>query len=100
MIFLDELKSKSNDKILSYAKGFLEEIKPILIQSAEEGYRGYRVKIDKNNSSNLHMQSSQVFIDYLNENLDGVEVEYKKDFHESPFRKGYGSYKHYLIFLW
>lgn len=100
MNFAEELKSKSNEKKLEFAKVFLKDLKPKLIKSANEGYRAFRIDIEKNNSDNLQIQSSQFFIDYLNKNLDGVKAEYKKDFIESPFLKGYGSYEHYLIFSW
>ncbi|MFG3613115.1 hypothetical protein [Rummeliibacillus stabekisii] len=103
MNFAEQLEAKSNLKVIEFAEKFLEEIKPQLIKSAEEGFNGFRVQIDLNkpeNKEKFHLYSNPIFVEHLNKHLDGVKVQYKKEFVENLLIKGYGWYKHYLVFNW
>ncbi|MCM3413546.1 hypothetical protein [Metabacillus litoralis] len=103
MNFAEQLNEKKDKKALEFAELFLEEIKPILINSAGEGYSAFRYAIDTNLDSEkakLPLYSNSLFVEKLNENLDGVEVSYKKEFVENLIFKGYGHYKHSLLFKW
>lgn len=103
MNFAEQLNAKKSIKVIEFANEFLEEIKPQLITSAEKGYSAYQYTIDTNITSEkekLQMYSNELFVEQLNKNLDGVKVVYEKDFIENLFFKGYGIYKHYLVFRW
>ncbi|MBS4172103.1 hypothetical protein [Bacillus sp. FJAT-49736] len=103
MNFAEQLNAKKNWKVIDFANELLETIKPKLINSAEKGYTGYKYTIDTNNpyeKEKLQLYSDPLFVEHLNKNLDGVKVRYEKEFVENLFFKGYGWYKHYLIFNW
>lgn len=97
MGLLEELQSKRKDAQVEKAKEFVGYIKPRLIESAEKGYKGFTFKVEK---EDRHLYSSDTFVDYLNENLEGVKVEYRATFFENLFVKGRGYYEHELHFTW
>lgn len=79
-------------------------IKPKLIKSAEDGYSRLRVKIDSYDKEakeeKLKYFSDTIFINYLRENLEGVEVEFEQKWVESLLFKNMGSHEYSLIFSW
>jgi hypothetical protein len=103
MNFAEQLKAKKDLKAIELANEFLEEIKPKLITSAEKGYSAFEYTIDtamESEKEKLQIYSNTVFIEHLNKNLDGVKAVYKREFTENILFKGYGWFKHYLIFTW
>ncbi len=103
MNFAEQLKAESDLAVVKFADEFSETIKPKLEQSAKEGYGAYKFKVEQLKDSEkekLHLYTSPVLVDRLNKNLDGVSVEYKKEFVENLLFKGRGWHEHYLIFRW
>lgn len=103
MNFAEQLKAESDQAVVKFADEFTETIKSRLEESAKEGYSAFRYKVDKNKESEkekLHLYISPVLVDRLNKNLDGVSVEYEKEFVENLLFKGRGWYEHYLVFRW
>lgn len=91
---LKELREKAVDeKVLEFA----EEMEAAIIESAEKGYSGYRYEI-KNDNPDKHMMFSKIFIEKLQELMDGVKVEFKEEQNKDMF--GFLSYKHYIRFSW
>ncbi|WNN20083.1 hypothetical protein [Bacillus phage FI_KG-Lek] len=57
----------------------------VITKSAASGYSGHRYKIHKN--PNRHMMCSKIFIEKLQELLDGVKVEFKEEEKEKYFKR-------------
>lgn len=103
MNFAEQLNAKKKLRVIAFADEFLETIRPKLINSAEKGYSAYRYTVDTNLDSEkekLQLYSDSLFVDHLNKNLDGVTVVYEKEFVENLLLKGFGFYKHHLVFSW
>lgn len=101
MNFAEQLNEKKNLKVIAYADEFLEIIKPKLIDSAEKGYSAYEYSVDTQlEKDKLQLYSDKLFVEQLNKKLDGIEVVYEKRFVENLLFKGYGWFKHHLIFKW
>lgn len=101
--FAEQLNVKKDLKVIKFADEFLGTMRPILINSAAEGYSAYKYTIDTDIGSEkkkLQLYSDPLFVSHLNENFDGVKVTYENEFVESLFRKGYGRYKYHLRFSW
>ncbi|TBX37568.1 hypothetical protein [Bacillus thuringiensis] len=91
---LKELQEKAIDeKVLEFA----EEMESVITKSAASGYSGHRYKI-RNENPNRHMMCSKIFIEKLQELLDGVKVEFKED--EKKNILGGSYYEHYIRFKW
>lgn len=103
MNFAEELEAKKNLKVIDFANEFLETTKLRLIESAEKGYSSLNFQIDLDNPNEkekLHLYSNPLFVEHLNKHLDGVKVNYKKEYVENLLWRGHGWYRHYLIFKW
>ncbi|PGE75607.1 hypothetical protein [Bacillus toyonensis] len=90
---LKEIQGKAIDeKVLEFA----EEMESAIIESAGKGYSGYKYQIRYDNPDK-HMMLSGIFIEKLQELMDGVIVEFKEE-----ERKGLlGSYyEQYIHFKW
>lgn len=90
---LKEIQGKAIDeKVLEFA----EEMESAIIESAGKGYSGYKYQIRYDNPDK-HMMLSVIFIEKLQELMDGVIVEFKEE-----ERKGlFGSYyEHHIHFKW
>ncbi|ARW58429.1 hypothetical protein [Bacillus phage Tavor_SA] len=91
---LKELQEKAIDeKVLEFA----EEMEIVITKSAASGYSGHRYKIH-NENPNRHMMCSKIFIEKLQELLDGVKVEFKEE--EKKNILGGSYYEHYIRFKW
>ncbi|ADY19628.1 hypothetical protein P4U05_11420 [Bacillus paranthracis] len=91
---LKELQEKAIDeKVLEFA----EEMEIVITKSAASGYSGHRYKIH-NENPNRHMMFSKIFIEKLQELLDGVNVEFKEE--EKKNILGGSYYEHYIRFKW
>lgn len=91
---LKELQEKAIDeKVLEFA----EEMEIVITKSAASGYSGHRYKIH-NENPNRHMICSKIFIEKLQELLDGVKVEFKEE--EKKNILGGSYYEHYIRFKW
>lgn len=99
MEFAEMLAEKRNNKAIDEAETFIEKIKPRLIKAAEEGYAGFNYKINVENE-NIQVYKNQVFIDYLNEKLGGVDCNFETRYTENLIFKGRGSNDFYLNFRW
>lgn len=103
MKFVKELQEKRNQAAIDLAKRFVEQVKPNLIASAEKGYGGYEYKINTDNTEEkekLPMYENSVFVEYLNNNLGGVTVEFTSRYQENLVFKGRGWTTFCLIFTW
>lgn len=103
MNFAEQLNAKKSLKVIELAKEFLETIKPRLINSSEKGYSAFKYTIDtdiESEKEKLHLYTDPLFVEHLNKNLDGVKVSYEKEFKENLLFKGFGWYKHHIIFSW
>ncbi|HFU7087192.1 TPA: hypothetical protein ACGN8S_002227 [Bacillus cereus] len=90
---LKEIQEKAIDeKVLEFA----EEMEAAITESAAKGYSGYKYQIHYNNPDK-HMMLSEIFIEKLQELMDGVKVEFKEEEKKGLF----GSYyEHYIHFKW
>jgi hypothetical protein len=103
MSLVNELKNKRNNKIIEFAGEFIKQIKPKLINSAEKGYSSYSYNIDTDipeEKGRLQIYSNSSFIELLNNNLDGVKVEYVEEILESALFKTIKFRKRKIIFTW
>ncbi|QKH06242.1 hypothetical protein FOC93_08875 [Bacillus cereus] len=90
---LKEVQGKAIDeKVLEFA----EEMESAIIESAGKGYSGYKYQIRSDNPDK-HMMFSKIFIEKLQELMDGVQVEFKEEKRNGLF--GY-YYEHYIHFKW
>ncbi|HDR7242579.1 hypothetical protein [Bacillus cereus group sp. BfR-BA-01700] len=90
---LKEIQEKAIDeKVLEFA----EEMESAIIESAGKGYSGYKYQIRYDNPDK-HMMFSGIFIEKLQELMDGVKVEFKGE-----EKKGFFGpyYEHYIHFQW
>lgn len=91
---LKEIQEKVIDeKVIEFA----EEMEVEIIESAEKGYSGHRYQIHKENP-NRHMMFSKIFIEKLQELMDGVKVEFREE--EKKNILGGSYYEHYIRFSW
>lgn len=92
---LKEIQEKAIDeKVLEFA----EEMEAAIIGSAAKGYSGNKYKIH-NDNPDKHIMHSKIFIEKLQELLDGVKVEFIKE--ERKYLLISGSYyEHYIHFRW
>ncbi|KMQ27690.1 MULTISPECIES: hypothetical protein [Bacillus cereus group] len=90
---LKEIQEKAIDeKVLEFA----EEMETAIRESAAKGYSGYKYQIRYDNPDK-HMMLSKVFLEKLQELMDGVKVEFKEEEKKGLF----GSYyEHYIHFKW
>lgn len=73
MKFVEELQQSETKKTVADAIAFAQEIKPRLIESAEKGFTAYR--IDLNGRENSHLLVNDLFVQTLQEQLDGCKVK-------------------------
>ncbi|AHZ54034.1 hypothetical protein P9Y62_04190 [Bacillus thuringiensis] len=91
---LKKIQEKAIDeKVLEFA----EEMEAAIIESAAKGYSGYKYQICFDNL-NKHMMLSKVFIEKLQELMDDVKVDFKKE--ERKTLLGGSYYEHYIHFKW
>ena len=91
---LKEMRDKAiEEKVLEFA----EEMEVAIIESAKNGYAGYNYKIH-NEQSDAHIMCSEIFIEKLQELMDGVKVKFKKEEKKNIFGGTY--YEHYIHFSW
>ncbi|HFU6610049.1 TPA: hypothetical protein ACGPI4_004165 [Bacillus paranthracis] len=91
---LKEIQEKVIDeKVIEFA----EKMEAEIIESAEKGYSGHRYQIHKENPDK-HMMFSKIFIEKLQELMDGVKVEFKEEEKRDMF--GFPYYQHYIHFKW
>ncbi|WP_242230650.1 hypothetical protein [Bacillus cereus group sp. BfR-BA-01325] len=92
---LKEIQGKAIDeKVLEFA----EEMESVITESAGKGYSGYKYQI-RYDDPNKHMMLSEVFIEKLQELMDGVKVEFKKE-EKKGFFANSTYYEHYIHFKW
>lgn len=98
MNFTQQLRKKRDAKVTEFAKDFLEKVKPLLEKSAEEGHSMYRYIIkSEQDKANLYMFESEVFIEYLRNDLKGMLIFYEPDNHIGVY--GRNLYSN-IIFSW
>ncbi|MCQ6336979.1 hypothetical protein COK83_32195 [Bacillus thuringiensis] len=92
---LKEIQEKAIDeKVLEFA----EEMEGVITESAASGYSGFRYQIHKENPDK-HVMHSKLFIEKLQELMDGVKVEFKKE-EKKGLITGFNYYEHYIHFKW
>ncbi|AMR06500.1 hypothetical protein [Bacillus thuringiensis] len=92
---LKELQEKAIDeKVLEFA----EEMEIVITKSAASGYSGHRYKIH-NENPDKHIMHSKIFTEKLQELMDGVKVEFKKE-ERKGIITGFNYYEHYICFSW
>ncbi|HFK1754154.1 TPA: hypothetical protein ACGXP3_004621 [Bacillus cereus] len=91
---LKELQEKAIDeKVLEFAS----EMEDVITESAVNGYSGYRYQILKENPDK-HIMHSKLFVEKLQELMDGVKVEFKGE-EKKNILGGY-YYEYYIRFSW
>ena len=103
MNFAEQLKAQSDLAIIKCADEFIERVKEKLEAAAKNGHSKYRVNLDyttEEGKKTFHLYTNSVMVDRLNEKLEGVVVEYKKEWIESYLLPGRGHHDHYLLFSW
>ncbi|MEK4707058.1 hypothetical protein [Bacillus sp. FSL R10-2780] len=91
---LKEIQEKAIDeKVLEFA----EEMEITIIESAASGYSGYRYNIHKENPDK-HIMHSNLFIEKLQELMDGVKVDFRTE--ETKGILGITYYERYIHFSW
>ena len=73
MNFVEELQQAETKKTVEYATEFATDIKPKLIESAEEGYNGYNIQLKDRDDS--HILQKDLFLKTLEKQLDGCTVK-------------------------
>lgn len=97
MSFAEELKNVQGNKLIEYAIEFAEEINPKLLESAEKGFTGYEIELEKREDA--HMLRNSEFRKNLELLLEGCEVRIaKKEFTNLLLNKEF--YKSYLVISW
>lgn len=95
--FKTQLNAVKNNKIESYALCFAEDIQPRLIESAAKGYSGFTIDLQDREDS--HLLKNPLFLEFLNELLDGCAVKIKTTEHVNIlFKNKY--LKHHLSISW
>ncbi|HDX9549368.1 TPA: hypothetical protein ROX86_001861 [Bacillus thuringiensis] len=90
---LKEIQEKAIDeKVLEFA----EKMESAIIESAGKGYSRYKYQIRYDNPDK-HMMFSKIFIEKLQELMDGVKVEFKEEEKKGLFGP---YYEHYIHFKW
>ena len=77
MKFVEELQQSETKKTVADAIAFAQEIKPRLVESAEKGFTGYR--IDLSDREDAHLLVKDLFVQTLQEHLDGCKVKIKTE---------------------
>ena len=75
MTFAEKLKEKRKVAIQEKVKEFAEELKPTLEESAEKGYRGWKIKVSELDMTEKALVYDPDFISELKKHLTGMEVE-------------------------
>lgn len=91
---LKEIQEKAIDE---KALEFAEEMEAEIIEYAAYGYSGYRYKIH-NDNPDKHIMHSKLFIEKLQELMDGVKVEFKEEGKKNILGGSY--YEYYIRFSW
>lgn len=92
---LKEIQEKAIDeKVLEFA----EEMEGVITESAANGYSGYKYQIH-NENPDKHIMHSKLFIEKLQELMDGVKVEFIKEERKYLLIRG-SYYEHYIHFRW
>ncbi|MDC2863851.1 hypothetical protein [Bacillus sp. BP-3] len=97
MSLVKNLKEIQDKAIDEKALEFAEEMEAAIIESAAKGYSGYRYKIH-NENPDKHIMHSKLFIEKLQELMDGVKVDFKKEERKNILGGFY--YEHYIHFKW
>ncbi|EJQ44005.1 hypothetical protein IEQ_04792 [Bacillus cereus BAG6X1-2] len=97
MSLIESLKEIQEKAIDEKALEFAEEMEAAIIESAGKGYSGYKYEIRYDNPDK-HIMLSKIFIEKLQELMDGVKVEFKKE--ERKGLLGGTYYEHYIHFKW
>lgn len=95
VVNLKEIQEKAIDE---KALEFAEEMEAAIIESAAKGYSGNKYKIH-NDNPDKHIMHSKIFIEKLQELLDGVKVEFIKEKRKYLLING-SYYEHYIHFRW
>lgn len=91
---LKKIQEKAIDeKVLEFA----EEMEAAIIESAAKGYSGFKYQI-RNDNPDKHIMHSKLFTEKLQEIMDGVKVDFKKEERKSLLGGSY--YEHYIHFKW
>lgn len=97
MVLLESLKTKQEKIIENKVIEFAEQVEPLLVESAENGYSGYAYKINDDNPEK-HIMRSENFTEKLEMLMDGVKVKYEIRIKNSML--GWTFYEHYIQFHW
>lgn len=96
MSLLGNLKKIQEKAIDEKVLEFADEMEGEITESAAKGYSGYKYQIRYDNPDK-HMMLTEIFIEKLQELMDGVKVEFKEEEKKGLF----GSYyEHYIHFSW
>ena len=97
MSFVDELREAEALKTAEHAKKVAEELRPVLIKSAENGYTGHNLPLDQR--EDRHILRKQPFLEALEKELDGCKVSLEKTEHtDILFKTKY--YKPFININW
>ncbi len=97
MSFADKLKEELDTRFENYAIEFADKIKSELVESAKEGYTGYRIKLS--DRGDKHILINSVFQKKLETLLDGCKVKTEqRKFRNLLFNGDY--YRDYLVIEW
>ncbi|MDA1883106.1 hypothetical protein [Bacillus cereus group sp. BY105LC] len=97
MSLVKNLKEMRDKAIEEKALEFAEEMEAAIIESAKNGYAGYKYQLH-NENQDKHIMGSEIFIEKLQVLMDGVKVEFKKE--EKKNILGGTYYEHYIHFSW
>jgi hypothetical protein len=101
MNLAEELQNKRDERAAKLAVEVANKIKPLLHESASEGYTAYSIKITgEEKDKNLHVYANPKFIENLNLQLDGVKARFEDKFIESILGNGFGTHQYRIVFNW
>ena len=91
------LEQEREAKIIEHAIDFVENIEPVLIESAKKGFTGHQISFEGRNDT--HILRNEEFLKNIELLLDGCKAEVRKEeFKNILF--GYKYYKSKLVITW
>ncbi len=102
MSFVKELQRKQEAAFKKNVAEYAEQLKPMLQESAEQGFKGWQTRIDNRTPEEGTMFFDDKFIDELSNHLKGFKIEIEKKWFEPVIKlsttKGY--HRYYLKINW
>ena len=97
MSLIDDLKANQEIAVDEKAIEFAEKMEARIIESSKNGYPGYKYQINSNDPDK-HLMFSPLFIEKVEDLMDGVKVKFAEEKKKTAFLGTY--YERYIHFSW